>query len=124
MIFSFHESKYGQCLRLLEDMRENLLLDLHLAPHVRHLYSLIRNRGLVQYFSPYLSADMKLMASCFNTSVAALEEELMGLILDGQVQARIDSHNKVRNKESQRQVSSLIHTSKCKKPTSLLHKAT
>ncbi len=96
MIFSFHESKYGQCLRLLENMRENLLLDPHLAPHLRHLCSLIRNRGLVQYFSPYLSADMRLMAECFNTSVAALEEELMGLILDGQVQARIDSHNKVK----------------------------
>ena len=35
------------------------------------------------------------MASCFNTSVADLEDELMILILDGQIQARIDSHNKV-----------------------------
>ena len=35
------------------------------------------------------------MASCFNTTVADLEDELMILILDGQIQARIDSHNKV-----------------------------
>ena len=35
------------------------------------------------------------MASSFNTSVAALEDELMTLILDGKIQARIDSHNKV-----------------------------
>jgi COP9 signalosome complex subunit 1 len=46
-------------------------------------------------FSPYLSADLRLMASCFNTSLSALEEEIMNLILDGQIQARIDSHNKV-----------------------------
>ena len=35
------------------------------------------------------------MAQAFNTSVAALEDELSQLILDGQIQARIDSHNKV-----------------------------
>ena len=46
-------------------------------------------------FSPYMSADMKKMAAAFNTTVPALEDELMQLILDGQIQARIDSHNKV-----------------------------
>ena len=50
----------------------------------------------VQYFSPYLSADMRKMATAFNTSVADLEDEVMQLILDGQINARIDSHNKVR----------------------------
>ena len=53
---------------------------------------------LPQYFSPYLSADMCKMAQAFNTSVAALEDELMQLILDGQIKARIDSHNKVGRK--------------------------
>ena len=47
------------------------------------------------FHSPYSSADLRLMASSFNTSVAALEDELMTLILDGKIQARIDSHNKV-----------------------------
>ena len=101
---------------MLEEIRDNLMLDMYLASHVKTLYSMIRNRGLIQYFryendyvyaheispigcfvffSPYLSADLRLMASCFNTSVAELEDELMILILDGQIQARIDSHNKV-----------------------------
>lgn len=35
------------------------------------------------------------MALAFNTSVNLLEEELTHLILDGQIQARIDSQNKV-----------------------------
>ena len=50
VIFSFQASRYGKCLKLLEEMKENLLLDLYLAGHVGTLYSLIRNRGLVQYF--------------------------------------------------------------------------
>lgn len=49
----------------------------------------------VQYFSPYVSADMRRMATAFNTTVAALEDELTQLILEGLISARIDSHSKV-----------------------------
>uniref|UniRef100_A0A336L7P9 CSON004563 protein n=1 Tax=Culicoides sonorensis TaxID=179676 RepID=A0A336L7P9_CULSO len=95
IIFKFYESKYASCLKLLDDIRDNLLLDMYIAPHVNNLYTKIRNRALIQYFSPYLSADMNKMALAFNRTVPALENELMQLILDGQIQARIDSHNKI-----------------------------
>jgi len=95
VIQCFYDSRYGQCLKLLEDMKDNLLLDIYLAPHINTLFSMIRNRGLVQYFSPYSSADLNKMANSFNTSVINLENELMKLILDGSIAARIDSHNKV-----------------------------
>lgn len=95
VIFKFYESKYASCLRLLDEIRDNLLLDMYIAPHVHALYTQIRNRALIQYFSPYLSADMHKMADAFNRTVPALENELMQLILDGQIQARIDSHNKI-----------------------------
>lgn len=96
IIFKFYESKYASCLKLLDEIRDNILLDMYIAPHVNTLYTQIRNRALIQYFSPYLSADMRRMAVAFNRSVPALEDELMQLILDGQIQARIDSHNKVQ----------------------------
>lgn len=51
--------------------------------------------GCAQYFSPYVSADMNKMAQAFNTTVAALEDELTQLILEGLINARIDSHSKV-----------------------------
>jgi len=95
VIQCFYASKYSECLRLLASLKDNLLLDLYLAPHIHTLYSMIRNRGLVQYFSPYISASLPTMANSFNTSVTELENELMKLILDGQIQARIDSHNRV-----------------------------
>ncbi|MEQ2179660.1 cop9 signalosome complex subunit [Goodea atripinnis] len=44
---------------------------------------------------PYVSADMTKMAQAFNTTVAALEDELTQLILEGLVNARIDSHSKI-----------------------------
>ena len=69
-------------------MKDNLLLDMYLAPHLNTLFSMIRNRGLVQYFSPYSSADLSRMATSFNTTVADLENELMKLILDGSIQVQ------------------------------------
>ncbi|RWS23028.1 COP9 signalosome complex subunit 1-like protein [Leptotrombidium deliense] len=94
-IAKFYDSKYASCLSIFFEVKDTLLLDLYLAPHVKILYCLIRNRALVQYFSPYLSVDMNKMAAAFNTNVNALEDELMQLILDGLIQARIDSHNKI-----------------------------
>jgi len=91
----FYDSRYGQCLKLLDQMKDNLLLDVYLAPHIHTLFNMIRNRGLVQYFSPYLSADLAKMSASFNTTIPGLENELMKLILDGSIQARIDSHNRV-----------------------------
>uniref|UniRef100_A0A3B4AAQ8 PCI domain-containing protein n=1 Tax=Periophthalmus magnuspinnatus TaxID=409849 RepID=A0A3B4AAQ8_9GOBI len=95
IIFKFYESKYASCLKLLDEMKDNLLLDMYLAPHIKTLYSQIRNRALIQYFSPYVSADMTKMALAFNTTVAALEDELTQLILEGLINARIDSHSKI-----------------------------
>ena len=95
IILKFHQSKYAQCLQLLEDMKDTFMLDMYLAPHVKTLYSRIRSRGLVQYFSPYKSASLQRMATAFNTSVSDLEDELTTLILEGHMQARIDSHNKI-----------------------------
>lgn len=95
IILKFYESKYASCLKLLDEIRDNLLLDMYIAPHVNALYTKIRNRALIQYFSPYMSADMRIMATAFNRTVGALENEVMHLILDGQIQARIDSHNKI-----------------------------
>lgn len=95
IIFKFYESKYASCLKLLDEIKDNLMLDMYLAPHISGLYTQIRNRALIQYFSPYLSADMVKMAFAFNRSVPELENEVMQLILEGQIQARIDSHNKI-----------------------------
>ncbi|XP_076171677.1 COP9 signalosome subunit 1b isoform X2 [Ptiloglossa arizonensis] len=95
IVFKFYESKYASCLKLLDEIKDNILLDMYIAQHVNALYTQIRNRALIQYFSPYLSADMRRMATAFNRTVSELEDELMHLILDGQIQARIDSHNKI-----------------------------
>nr|XP_026689416.1 COP9 signalosome complex subunit 1 [Ciona intestinalis] len=95
IVFAFYKSQYGRCLLLLQSGRDNHLLDLYLSLHLDQLIAKIRCRALIQYFSPYKLADMQKMATAFNCSVNELEDELMPLILDGQIQARIDSQNKI-----------------------------
>jgi len=95
ILFKFNESKYAICLKLMDQIKDNLLLDMYLSPHVNSLYNLIRHKALKQYFTPYKSANLNKMADSFNTTTSALEQELINLILEGQIQARIDSKNKI-----------------------------
>jgi len=94
LINDFYSSRYASCLKYLEKIKARLQLDIHLHEHVEALYQKIRNKALIQYFSPFISVDLNTMADAFNTNVAGLEKELSRLIMDGSIQARIDSHNK------------------------------
>ncbi|XP_010523727.1 PREDICTED: COP9 signalosome complex subunit 1 [Tarenaya hassleriana] len=95
LINDFYSSRYASCLEYLENLKANLLLDIHLHDHVETLYDQIRKKALVQYTLPFVSVDLSMMADAFKTSVSGLVKELEALITDNQIQARIDSHNKV-----------------------------
>lgn len=95
LINDFYSSHYASCLDYLGNLKANLLLDIHLHDHVETLYDQIRNKALIQYTHPFVSVDLRMMANAFKTSVSGLEKELEALITDNQIQARIDSHNKI-----------------------------
>ena len=67
LISDFYSSRYTSLLQYLDGLKPSLLLDIHLHDHVDSLFGQIRSKALVQYFSPYSSVDMKLMAEAFNT---------------------------------------------------------
>ncbi|CAA7023005.1 unnamed protein product [Microthlaspi erraticum] len=95
LINDFYSSRYASCLAYLESLKGNLMLDIHLHDHVDTLYDQIRKKALIQYTLPFVSVDLSRMADAFKTSVSGLEKELEALITDNQIQARIDSHNKI-----------------------------
>ncbi|KAK7292596.1 hypothetical protein RJT34_15447 [Clitoria ternatea] len=95
LINDFYSSHYASCLEYLGNLKANLLLDIHLHDHVETLYDHIRHKALIQYTHPFVSVDLNMMANAFKTTVAGLEKELEALITDNQIQARIDSHNKI-----------------------------
>ncbi|KAG8363345.1 hypothetical protein BUALT_Bualt19G0012800 [Buddleja alternifolia] len=95
LINDFYTSHYATCLEYMGNLKANLLLDIHLHDHVETLYEQIRNKALIQYTHSFVSVDLHMMANAFNTSVTGLERELEALITNDQIQARIDSHNKI-----------------------------
>ncbi|KAF5761441.1 putative proteasome component (PCI) domain, winged helix DNA-binding domain superfamily [Helianthus annuus] len=95
LIHDFYSSHYASCLDRLGNLKANLLLDIHLHDHVETLYTEIRNKALIQYTDPFVSVDLNMMANAFKTTVAGIQKELEALITDNQIQARIDSHNKI-----------------------------
>lgn len=95
LIHDFYQSRYASSLTYLEHLKPDLELDIHLHDKYEGLYERIRNRALIQYFSPFTSVSLPKMALAFNTDVLSLERELSRLIMDGRIQARIDSQNKI-----------------------------
>lgn len=64
ILHSFYDSKYANCLKLLADIKDNLLLDLYLAPHVAPLYTQIRNRALCQVSAELFNMTLCLASLC------------------------------------------------------------
>ncbi|TDH65779.1 hypothetical protein CCR75_001338 [Bremia lactucae] len=95
LISAFYSSNYASCLQALEKMKPELQLDLYLSEHVEILCKEIRNRGIIQYFFPYLSVDLHQMAQTFSTSTADLEIEICELIAAERLHARMDSYQKI-----------------------------
>lgn len=48
VLHQFYQSKYTSCLRTMGQLRDSLLLDMYLAPHLDTLYTMIRNKALIQ----------------------------------------------------------------------------
>mmetsp|Transcript_53926 Transcript_53926/g.128175 ORF Transcript_53926/g.128175 Transcript_53926/m.128175 type:complete len:466 (-) Transcript_53926:74-1471(-) len=95
LIADFYGSRYSSCLAHMATIKGDLQLDIYMAPHVTKLYGMIRSRALVQYFTPFASVRMPLMAEAFSTTVPALQKELSDLIMKKEIKARIDAHNQI-----------------------------
>ncbi|KAJ1511862.1 cop9 signalosome complex subunit [Coelomomyces lativittatus] len=90
----FYQANYSSCLSLLTTYQTDLYLFLHLHFHVHDLLTLIKQRMLVHYFLPYSTVELTRMATTMQCSVDHLELELMKLIEQGQLDAKIDGHRK------------------------------
>jgi len=95
LLYNFYNHNYSGCFHIWHKLRPSLEIDIHLHDHLNNLYEKIRSKSLVQYFFPFLSVDLKKMATAFNTTVSDLEKELCALIMDGSIKGRIDSQNKI-----------------------------
>ena len=88
----FCNSKYSQCLEILESYRTDYLLDVYLSKVLAAIYNRIRTKSIVQYFIPFSCVTLDEMAEKFQLTgeYTSIEDELEDLINSGVLDARID----------------------------------
>lgn len=69
LLQKFCRNQFGTSLDILNDLKDQFLLNIYLTPHASELYKLIRRRAIVQFFQPYMAANMSQMAEEFRTTI-------------------------------------------------------
>lgn len=93
---AFIDNSFGVVFALLADVRPSLEMDMYLAPHLMNLYSLITDKIVVGYCSPYNSVDMhKMLVDLKCLSMPELERIVVELICKCQLPFKIDSLTKI-----------------------------
>ncbi|UPQ98716.1 subunit RPN7 of 26S proteasome [Chloropicon primus] len=95
VVYDFYASRYASCLKMLTGLKKYLEYDIYLHKHIEELGNQIREKAIVQYTIPFTSVVLQNMATAFNVDVDSLEKEIADLIANGQIHAKVDSHNKI-----------------------------
>ncbi|KAL4725564.1 hypothetical protein ACLX1H_007713 [Fusarium chlamydosporum] len=91
----FVNGRYSNCLAILESVRNDYLLDIYLQRHVSTLYSQIRNKCIIQYFIPFSCVTLESLNKAFAPEGESVESELVSMIRDGTLKARLDAKNQL-----------------------------
>ncbi|KAI1187018.1 26S proteasome subunit RPN7-domain-containing protein [Nemania serpens] len=91
----FVNCRYSACLEILERYRSDYLLDLYLQKHVHKIFSLIREKCIVQYLVPFSCVTLENMNTVFGKPDESLEAELISMIKGGALKARINTIDKL-----------------------------
>lgn len=90
----FVNARFSTCLEILERYRSDYLLDLYLQPHVHNIYSLIRKKCIIQYLVPFSVVSLASMNTVFGRPNESLEAELVSMIRNKELNARINTIEK------------------------------
>lgn len=91
----FCSSKFSQCLGILNAYRTDFLLDLFLRGQVLPLFGLIRSKSIIESFVPYKTVSLSAMAKAFATPEEDMLNELLDMIGQGSLNARVDMIKRV-----------------------------
>ncbi|BGO89946.1 hypothetical protein NBRC10512v2_001991 [Rhodotorula toruloides] len=91
IVRAFHDSQFKTGLELLAKYEACLLLDIHLAHHVKALVHSIRLGAIQAYFAPFASVSLSRMAAAFGWHEDYMQAAVAELVGSGMLKARIDS---------------------------------
>ncbi|KAH9222745.1 COP9 signalosome-like protein complex subunit 1 [Leptodontidium sp. 2 PMI_412] len=91
----FVNSRYSACLSVLEAYRTDYCLDIHLQRHVDDIYQLVRSKSIVQYFIPFSCVTLDSLNQAFAAPGKTIDKELAAMITRKELDARIDTQNRL-----------------------------
>lgn len=96
-VTQFVNGRYSACIATLEAHKADYLLDIYLQKHIPKIYSKIRSKCIVQYLIPFSCVTLDTMNTAFGNpdQPTAIEDELVAMIRDGSLKARINSIDRV-----------------------------
>ncbi|EQL02639.1 26S proteasome, regulatory subunit Rpn7 [Ophiocordyceps sinensis CO18] len=89
----FINGRYTSCLSILESARPDYLLDYRIHKHIPAIYSKIRTKCIVQYCEPFSRVTIASLDAAFGQPGQSMKPELVEMIRDGLLKARIDAKN-------------------------------
>jgi COP9 signalosome complex subunit 1 len=92
---AYYSARYSVTLRILDRYKPDFIADLFLSAHVDILYKEIRQKALVEAFYPYSTIELSTLSSLFAIPENNLVAEVVQLIEDGRIKARLDCQNNV-----------------------------
>ncbi|CAE6453797.1 unnamed protein product [Rhizoctonia solani] len=95
IIDAYTTNNFKVVLELLDRHSSRHGLDIVLAPHITLLTSLIRDRALILYTTPFTSIRLQRLADAFGLSLSDVEAHIVRLVREGQVKGRVDANEKV-----------------------------
>ena len=96
IIENYLNGKYMEFQRSLSSIQTHLKFDIFFGHRLEQIVTTIRRKALVQYVTPYKVIDLREIAKEFNLSLELIEYEIADLIVNQKIQAKIDSHSKVK----------------------------
>ena len=92
---AYYSARYSVTLGILDRYKPDFIADLFLSAHVDILYKEIRQKALVEAFYPYSTIELSTLSSLFSIPINDLAVEVVQLIEDGRIKARLDCQNNV-----------------------------
>lgn len=94
-ISQFVNGRYSACLSILEAYRSDYLLDINLQPHVKQLYAVIRAKCIFNFVQPFSCVTIDNLNAAFSPLGGSIDQELVEMIGNGTLDARIDTIDRV-----------------------------
>lgn len=88
---AYYRCRYSECLNLIGQLRTNMIADIYFSVHVPTIFSLIKERSLLQFISAFNVLPLSRISDAFSKSTNEIEKDLAELLSNNKLHnARLD----------------------------------